>query len=60
MENNPMHSKDATYGIPKAFLDTLQEISEINSSIQHVLVTEGSSENARLRKIFKSRMNSNK
>ena len=26
MENNPLHSKDATFGIPKKYYDILEEI----------------------------------
>eukprot|EP00350_Pseudokeronopsis_sp_OXSARD2_P012908 CAMPEP_0170560760 /NCGR_PEP_ID=MMETSP0211-20121228/50792_1 /TAXON_ID=311385 /ORGANISM="Pseudokeronopsis sp., Strain OXSARD2" /LENGTH=86 /DNA_ID=CAMNT_0010875379 /DNA_START=817 /DNA_END=1077 /DNA_ORIENTATION=- len=28
MENNPLHSKDANYGIPKAFTELIQKVDE--------------------------------
>ncbi len=33
MENNPLHSKDATFGIPKKYYDILQEIQQDDESL---------------------------
>ena len=37
MENNPLHSKDATFGIPKRYYDILEEIQAEDEAIEEKL-----------------------